>query len=398
MPDRPAVHRVGGRRIGILGHTAVLSGAEIALLRWIEHIPAGRFEMVAVLFGDGPLVDRLRVLGIETHVLPLGVTAATAQRGALLSTAGVRGLLDIVIFVPRLARSLRRLRLDLVQTNSLKSDLIGLPAARLARIPLVWYMHDRISEDYLPAPVVRVVRTLGRLGPRRLVANSEASREALGLPAAVAYPGLEPLWGGGATGSAGAGRPRNTRSPVVGLVGRISPTKGQREFIMAAERVLGHHPEANFRIIGTAMFNEGGYEKEVRNLVDELDLGDRVRFCGFATDPVAAMRELDLLVHASPVPEPFGQVIAEAMALGVPVIATNAGGAVEVLRDGDHQFGLLVPPGDPIALADAIVSVLDDPVQARQRAAEAMASVRTRFDVRRTAAVLMSVWEDVLDP
>lgn len=397
MPDVLAVRGDRVPRIGILSHTAVLSGAELALLRWIEHIPADRFQPVVILFSTGPLVDRLAALGVETHVIPLGAAAATAERTALVGTAGIRGVLQAVIFVPRLARALRRLRVDVVQTNSLKSDLIGLPAARLARRPLVWYVHDRISSDYLPAPVVRAVRTLARLGPRRLVTNSEATRDCLGLPAAIAYPGLDPNWGS----DSGPVPPRDFNGPVIGLVGRISPTKGQREFILAAERVLVDYPQATFRIIGTALFNEASYETEVRQLVTGRGLDDHVQFLGFASDPAAAMSQLDLLVHASPVPEPFGQVIAEAMALGVPVIATNAGGVVEVLRDvdqegGDQELGLLVPPGDSAALAMAISSVLDDPEPARQRAAAAQSSVRKRFDVRRTAAVLMSVWDEVL--
>jgi glycosyltransferase involved in cell wall biosynthesis len=385
-------------RDGILTHLAVLSGAELALLRWIEQIPADRFQPVVVIFGDGPLVGRLESLGIETHVLPLGAAAATAERTSLAATAGIKGLLQAVIFIPRLARTLRRLDLDLVQTNSLKSDLIGLPAARLAGLPLVWYLHDRISSDYLPSLVARAVRTLARFGPRRLIANSQATREALGLPAAIAYPGLDPLWGQGSQADRNE-RETDDRAPVIGLVGRISPTKGQREFVIAAEQVLHDHPDATFRIIGTAMFNEAAYEAEVRQLVKQRGLDARIEFCGFVPDPAAAMEALDLLVHASPVPEPFGQVIAEAMALGVPVIATDAGGAVEVLHDdqlGDAELGLLVAPGDGAALADAITTVLDDPHTARRRAAAARPSVRRRFDIQRTAAVLTSVWDEVL--
>ena len=397
MRDRRAVSRCGVPRIGIMTHTAVLSGAELAMLRWVEHIPADRFQPVAVVLRAGPLVDRLRSLGIETHVVPLGGVAATAERSALLSSTGLRGVLQIVVFLPRLTRALRELRLDLVQTNSLKSDLIGLVATRLAHVPLVWYVHDRISRDYLPRPVATFFRVLARLGPRRLVVNSEATRESLRLPAFIAYPGVDPSWGNSSTVADLAAPRHKTAPPVIGLVGRISPTKGQREFVLAAARVLDDHPDATFRIIGSAMFNEADYETEVRGLVDEQGLGDRVHFCGFAKDVAAAMRQLDLLVHASPVPEPFGQVIAEAMALGVPVIATDAGGAVEVLRDGNQELGLLVPPGDSEALAEAIARTLDDPEAARQRAALAVPSVRSRFDVRRTAATLMSVWHDALD-
>jgi len=379
-------------RVLVLDHTAELGGAEIALVRLLDALPPGEFDVTTLLFADGPLVGMLREHGHRVEVLPLDPDVGSLARADSASGSGaIRAALRSTPFLGRLTGRVMRLRPDVIHTTSLKSDLLGMNVAKLTRTPLVWHVHDRISDDYLPARTATLFRMLARRVPTELVANSYATAATLEpIPhLSVAYPGFTPDQLGLAIGINVLPTPR-----VVGLLGRISPTKGQLEFVRAAAEVVPAHQDVEFRIIGSALFGHDDYERQVRAEISERGLGGRVRLVGFADDPLAAIDQLSLLVHASTTPEPFGQVIVEAMIRGVPVVATGAGGAREILDpvpDGE-QLGLLVPPGDVDALAQAITSVLDHPEDAAERAARAWRSAQERFPISRTAEVVSEVW------
>ncbi|GAA3620995.1 hypothetical protein GCM10022199_26790 [Marihabitans asiaticum] len=382
--DRPV-------RVAILDHTAQLGGVELALVRLMDTL-AERDDVDArvILFADGPLVGRLRERGHAVEVLPLdeGIGTTTREQAAGLRTAA-RSAVGAAPFVRRLARRLRELDVDVVHTTTLKADVLGVPAARLARRPLVWHVHDRIAPDYLPGPLVRLMRHVATWGPQRVVANSRATGATLpGVEVTVAHPGLVPAQ------IRPEPRPRPA-DPVVGLLGRISPTKGQLELVRAAAQVVRRHPEVTFRIIGSPMFGHEKYEGEIRREIERLGLGGRVELVGFTDDPVAELDAMTVAVHASPVPEPYGQVVAEAMARGVPVVGTDAGGVPEIVTGGPAPVGWLVPPGDVDALAAAITSALDDPDEAERRGASGWKRARTDLGIGPITDTIVGVWREV---
>ncbi len=381
-------------QVVILDHTAALGGAELALLRLLDQLSTPHLQVRTILFSDGPLVERLLQSGHHVETLPLTESLAAAERhdaGGSLGTA-IRNGLALIPFVVRLGRRLRELSPDVIHTTSLKADLIGVPASWIARRPLVWHIHDRISPDYLPPTMVRLIRSLARHAPRHVIVNSKATAATLPGVAhvTIAYPGFSADQVGPAERTAPS-------SPVVGILGRISPTKGQLEFVRAAARVLRTHPQASFRLIGAPLFGEDAYAAKVRDEVESLGIGGQVEFTGFVDDPAAALDELTVCVHASGQPEPFGQVIVEAMIRGVPVIATRGGGVTEIVQPDPETapLGWLVPPHDVIALADAVVEALNNPALAEQRAQAALLSALERFPVEKTAAVVSAVWRSV---
>ncbi|ARU50649.1 hypothetical protein CBR64_03190 [Cellulosimicrobium cellulans] len=387
-------------RVLVLDHTAELGGAELALVRTCAALGPG-VDVRALLFADGPLRARLEELGVRVDVVPLAPAVATADRGRAgrLSAATLTGALRTVPFLWRLARRVRALRPDVVHTTSLKADLLGVVPATLARRPLVWHVHDRIAPDYLPGPLVRVVRGLARRVPAAVVANSRATAATLPVTTAVAYPGFAPEQAEG-TEAALVGRAAEP-DPLVVMVGRVSPTKGQLEVVRALRAVVDAVPTARLRVVGEPAFGAEGYAAQVRAEVTRLGLDDHVEHVGFVADPRAELDRAAVCVHASPVPEPFGQVVVEAMVRGVPVVATRAGGVEEILDDpeeGPPTLGLLVPPGDVDALAAALLDVLRDPAAARERALRARTSALRRFPVERTARVLTDVWTSVSGP
>ena len=231
---------------------------------------------------------------------------------------------------------------------------------------------------------------LARRVPSHVVANSRATADTLpGVkPLTVVHPGLD------ADQYARAPRVEQPAGAVlVGMLGRISPTKGQLVLVRAAPLVLRTHPGVRFVIIGEASFGAEQYAEQVRAEVDRLGLTDRFLFTGFVRDPVVELDLLSVCVHGATVPEPFGQVVVEAMARGVPVVATRGGGVDEIL-DG-QVLALTVPPGDADALAAAIVRTLADPETALARASRAWTVVRDSYGIGSTADGIAAVWSEV---
>ncbi len=302
----------------------------------------------------------------------------------------VRSALAAIRYSLRLALRLRRLRPDLVHTNTLKAALYGGVAGRLAGVPVVWHVRDRIASDYLPRPAVSLVRVAARVLPTTVIANSEATLATLGRgrgrrrSTVVVHDAASP--------SGARSDPSPDRSFTVGLVGRLAPWKGQDVFLRAFAMAFPNGDE-RARIAGSALFGEYRWAASLPTLVAELGLAERVEVVGFVDDMASEYGRLDVLVHASTIPEPFGQVVVEGMAAGLAVVAAAAGGPAEVITDGVD--GLLYPMGDVEALAEQLRRLASDPVlqaglgnAGRSRAAE--------FTPERIAAQVEDVYWTVI--
>jgi glycosyltransferase involved in cell wall biosynthesis len=165
--------------------------------------------------------------------------------------------------------------------------------------------------------------------------------------------------------------------------------------IHAAPAILRAVPDTHILIVGAALFGlDADYPTQLAGLVRELGLEARVHFTGQRTDVARILRAVDVVVVPSRLPEPFGTIQIEAMAAGKPLVSTAAGGNVEVVEHG--RTGLLVPPGDPYAIAAAVCSLLGQP-QLRRRMGEAgRTRVSERFTVERMAADIVSAYRVVL--
>jgi glycosyltransferase involved in cell wall biosynthesis len=395
----------GPRRVLYFDHTAALGGGELALLALVRRLDLQRYEPVVVLGADGPLAGKLRDAGIQVRILPLDARVASAPRDRL-GASGLRSLPACgrtLAYVIRLRRLIVAEQVDLVHTNSLKADLIGGLAARLAGRPVIWHIRDRISSDYLPAPVAGMFRWLSRLIPNFVVANSQSTLRTVGrlTSARVIYSGVEDCSLAAPSGPTGGVVSKDRVSedrvldaaPIIGLVGRISPWKGQHVFVRAAAAIVERFPSARFQIVGAPLFGEQDYELQVKELTARLGLEGRIEFTGFRSDVTALMRQFDILVHASTVGEPFGQVVVQGMAAGKPVVATNGGGVPEIVTDG--VTGLLVPMGDANALADAVCTLLADPVRAREMGRLGRERVLDRFTIEASVEALQEVYDNI---
>ncbi len=390
------------KRIVFFDHTSLMSGGEVALLNLVTNLNEQKYEPIVVLCAEGALADMCRDRGLETHILPLSKSVLETRKETLgpASILQLKKCFALLSYTRDLSRLFKRLGADLVHTNSLKSDVLGAVASRLAGIPVIWHVRDRIANDYLPSTVVMAFRWLSTFLPNHVITISKATRATL------------PTISGKKTGkiarisivhdgvnkhafTSADGRIWNSQDVIrIGIVGRISPWKGQHIFIKAAALVREQFPKAIFQIVGGALFDEDDYSTRLHELVQETGLNETVKFLGFRSDVIEVMQSLDVVVHASTIGEPFGQVIVEGMAAGKPVIATNGGGVPEIIEDGIS--GILVPPGNEQVLALALLSLLNDPERARRIGRSAKARARDFFSVEQTARNVEKIYEQIL--
>ena len=387
-------------RVLFVDHTAQLGGGEIALRNLVNSLNPQRVSATVIVCAEGPLVDQLIRHRHAVHVLPLSSHIAQTRKDSLgwKSLLNFRQIRSSLAFVWTLSKYIRASRADVVHTNSLKAHILGGIAARLAGKPLVWHLRDRIAPDYLPRPAVLFVRMFSRLLPHFVISNSQATQETL-FPEWSHTPSARRRFRVVHDGCVLQEQPERNSAREdgfarIGMIGRISPWKGQHVFLKAAAMVRDQFPEAKFEIIGAPLFSETAYEKKLHRLAEDLDLQQNLRFTGFVDDIHSAIARLNMVVHASIIGEPFGQVIIEGMAAGKPVIATRAGGIPEIVLNEDT--GLLVPIEDERALAEAMITLLRDPSRATQMGANGRERVRNFFTIEQHAHAIEQVYDDLL--
>jgi glycosyltransferase involved in cell wall biosynthesis len=185
-----------------------------------------------------------------------------------------------------------------------------------------------------------------------------------------------------------AGGDRNRR---VGMIGHLAPIKGQEDFIRAVAKVCSSLDDVDFIIAGEDKSRSGDNRRQLEKLIGELGLSQRISLVGWVDDVAALLATFDLFVSSSR-SEPFGLSIVEAMAAGLPVIATRSEGAREIIDE--NQTGRLVPIGDADALANAISQMLSDPKQGERLSENARRVARERFSLERMVEATEQVYRE----
>lgn len=355
---------------------------------------------------DAAIIDRwlpgIRVSQFRRVVnYTLGPRLASALGGwsGRLRLAKVVALLDVAttwINTVRIGWLLRRERIDVVHLNNGFVPLEALRAARLLRVPVVVHLRD-FHRD--PARL----RSSGAQRVACIVAVSDAVAASLDGSAVAARPRRtihDPV--DLASIDAGAAARDRVRSEcgvgdddvAVAIFGRVTSWKGQLEFVRAIIPAMNDDPRIRAIIVGDQSDSDRSYFDAVRNEALGSNVGSRFVFTGYRPNVEEYYAAMDVAVHASTSPEPFGMVVPEAMAAGCAVLAMDAGGPREVITHGVD--GLLVPPGDPLALGAAISAVCADDALRARLAAAARRTARTRSSVEACARELTAVYDLVL--
>jgi len=295
---------------------------------------------------------------------------------------GVRGRAHYPLAIARLAWFLRRKRVDILQTHLFDAGILGIIAARLARTPVVVLTRHHLDQVHLIGNRFHVWldRWMAKQADHVVVLSNAVKNFMVSVDKIDAKK-VEVIHQGFDFESLEATEKDRERIRnefgldsrfVIGCVGQLFETKGQKHLILALKELAKEIPEGHLLLVG------GGDRKPLEDLARDLGLQNRITFAGYRKDIAACFSAMDMVVHPS-LSEAFCQVLIEAMAVGKPLVSTDVGGAPEVITQG--ETGILVPPEDSMAIARAILDLYRLPERREQLARNAQSSVRKRFPV-----------------
>jgi glycosyltransferase involved in cell wall biosynthesis len=349
-----------------------LYGSDRMLLESVEGLRAAGWRVVVTVPIDGPLVAELDRREVEVEVLDVPVL----RRAVLTPVGQARAVLRGVRAVPAMRRLLRRHRPDIIYVNTVTIPIWLL--LRLTGRPVLAHVHE--AEQALPR-VVRTALALPLLLASSVVVNSRATAEVV----RSAVPSLGRRFRLIHNGVPGPARPillaaRPAVPARLVVVGRLSRRKGCDVALDAVVLLRQYGHEVVLDFVGSVFPGYEWYEAELRDRVAGLGLQEAVRFRGFLSPAWPAYADADIAVVPS-FGESFGNAAAEGQLAGRPVVVSGVQGLLEIVDDG--ATGIVVPAGDPHALADGIAGLLEDWDKARELAAAGRAEAERRFGTAR---------------
>lgn len=373
-------------------------------------------DIHVVVATDGPFIPAARRIGADVTLLPMprelleigesdlresGRLPATVSMIGRAASAGAATWR----YVKTLRRTFMNLDPTLVHTNGNKCHLLACLAG-VRGIPVVWHLRDFLGLRPVMPRVLRCVsgRAAGAIAISRAV--GEDARACLaGLPIEVIYNAIDtthftPAPRDGRLLDELSGLPAAAEEIIrVGLVATFAHWKGHDVFLKAASRLLAApmRKPVRFYIIGGSLYYTPGSqvtEESLRATAAALKVDQAVGFIGFQTGIVDLYRSLDIVVHASIQPEPFGRTIVEAMACSKPVLVSRAGGAVELFTDDRDAIGF--PPGDSDALAASLRCLVNEPERMRRIGERARQTAVERFSRPRLGREIAAFYRRLL--
>lgn len=394
----------------ILDNTSAFGGAINSLSQLVRTLDKDRFEPI-VVSGQAP--------GRLAEYFPGSICYHMVPKLSWINNQLFRGLVSIpllgsgigrqwanllryiywlcVVYLPegyRYYRLGKRHRVSAVHLNNIMgSQLSGIIAAKLLRVPCIAHLRD--FEEVHP-----LTRCYGRMIDRH-IAISSAIREnllQLGIPAekiSLVHDGIELKSEPDKENCSELFEEFGvtTSNPRFGNFGRVTSWKGVREFLLAAQQVIGEIPHARAFVVGSSSAENAAFLEEMKQLAVDLGIEKQVVFTGYRRDVSKLMQFMDLIVHASTKPEPFGMVLIEGMAMAKPVVATRGGGPLDIVDDG--RTGLLVNTGDVDGMARTVIDLLRAPERAKRMGRAGRARVEELFSNVRYATQMEEIYNEI---
>jgi glycosyltransferase involved in cell wall biosynthesis len=380
-------------KILFYNHTGQVSGAERLLLMILARLDRDVVEPVVVCPGQDSLAEMVSDLGV-----PLEIVGALEARFTWQVNHLARYCKSFFGVIRQFRRKVITIEPDLIHANSIRAGLAATAATSGLGTRVVWHLHDMLPRH----PLSTLIRVFALLSSRtRMIAVSEAvARNFRGrfsgllknrvsvILNAIDLEKFQP----DQTARRVIRRELRLREtdPLVGIVGQLTPRKGQLELLRAFGEALPEMPHTVLLLAGAPLFNrDHEYLKTLERTALELGIRDRVRMLGARNDIETIMQALDVLVVNSNV-EPFGLVILEAMACGTPVLAAAVDGIPEIIEH--DRNGWLVPPQDEGALAEAIIHLSRQPELRARLTEQGKQHVAAHFSAERFLTELQAYY------
>lgn len=299
-----------------------------------------------------------------------------------------KSIVNIIRMVPKLAEIIIKEEIDVVHARSRMPAWVAFFACRKAKIPLVTTCHGYYKKhpfSFVMGWAKRVIVPSNVIA-RHMIEDFGVPHERIRfIPRSVDLSKFKYLSPDKRTG----------KTFNVGIIGRLSPIKGHLYFIKAMAKVARIHPKVKIWIVGDSPSSKDAYKDQLRLLTKRLGLEDCTDFLGTQKDVPSILEHLNCLVLATTTQEAFGRVIVEAQACGVPVVATAVGGVIDIIEN--NKTGLIVPPADPQAMAEAIIKIINDKELVLKLAQEAYKKVEEKYGVELMVKKTIEVYKEACE-
>jgi glycosyltransferase involved in cell wall biosynthesis len=338
----------------------IFGGGQISLLELLAHMDTTKSLPFVIVGEEGKLIKEVKKLGIECSLLPM---PSFKWLNPLPFFAGFWRIFNFV----------RKQKIKLIHSNTSRAALYAGPMAKILSIPLIWHVR-------VPPPDNLLDRFLVLFSSRIIAVSRAVKRRFAWLKKDI----VETIYNGVDTRKFSPGLAQDnltkkfqidSQDILIGTVGRLSPEKGLEYLFLAVRELVNVYPRTKVLIVGDG---DKKYRLSLQEKVKDLELSPHIFFVGIYEDVPQILRCLDIFSLPS-LTEGFNRSLLEAMACGLPVVATAVGGNVEIVQDGVN--GLLVPPSNPGALASAIAELLKDKEKARKMGLEGTLLVKENFSI-----------------
>lgn len=380
-------------------HSNDLYGPDLVLLQTLSGLDRSRYTPLVVLPDDCPveggLGAELEKLGVPFQFCPLAIS----RRRYLKPTYLLRHLLSFVRSVRFLVRLIRERKIAIVHSNTL-AVCSGAVAANITGTPHIWHVHEMLVS---PAGIRQVLHVVAPRLSTVVVCNSESVKRHM-LQGRTKYASRYVVVHNGLHAEAFLAKSDGQAirrefgipldAPLIGMIGRLNPGKGQVVLARAAKNLLEEFPDAYFFVAGSEFGGMTDYSNALKLEIEKAGIASRFLLSDYRKDVPDILSALDVYVHPSLHPEGFGLAVLEAMIAGKAIVATAHGGPLEMIEDG--VSGYLVPPGDAAALAERMAECLRDRSGSQEMGQRAQARALEMFTAERYLDKMHAVYDKAL--
>jgi L-malate glycosyltransferase len=421
MPDVNKIERSGSRQRNMQETTrkrilycegnidGTIGGSYFSLLYAVAGLDKSKYDPIVVFRRDNTMIPAFREAGIDTRIIgnPAPFSAPLPSNRSWLGYRFVYSAIHFVLqavnffrFLPlaaaRHALYLRRNKIDLVHlNNTILRNHDWMLGAQISRTKCI--THERGINRQYPfiaryfAKRLDTIVCISNAVHKSLVSGGVAEEKLVTI-----YNGIDPsvLKIERSVEDIRAKHRVKPSSPLIGVVGNIRRWKGQETIIRALPEILQTHPSLICFFIGNIAPCDAGYKRRIDKEISRLGIEDNVIFVGYVHNVADYIAALDVVLHTSIEPEPFGRVLIEAMSLMKPLVAANGGAVPEIIEEGNT--GLMFTPGDERLLALKVTRLLNSPEQAAKMAERAYAQIAERFHIEINSEKIDQLYDLVL--